>query len=270
MTTVQLHLRRTGARVWVVQVCGAMILHRVPPLSRILADLHPVVLAILDVASVLQGLGEELSKVVVVGGVLETEVSDVCQVLVELLGEALAEILDGSGLLLLTNLFIFLLVSSSFEALPGEAATQEVHENVAKSLQVISSRLFASKMRVDTHVTGSAGQRFPLAVGDVLLGLGVSVLLGHTEVDHVDDVGRLGSWSSDQKVVGLDITVDEVLFVYRLDSGKHLLGDHDDGLDGEPTSAVVEKVFERRSKQVDDKDVVQTLLSKVVDIGNAG
>lgn len=270
MTTVQLHLRRTGARVWVVQVCGAMILHRVPPLSRILADLHPVVLAILDVAGVLQGLGEELSEVIVVGGILETKVSDVRQVLVELLGEALAEILDGSGLLLLTNLFIFLLVSSSLEALPGETATQEVHENVTKSLQIISSRLFAAKMRVDTHITGSTGKRLPLAVRDMLLGLGVSVLLGHTEVDHVDDVGRLGSWSSNQKVVGLDITVDEVLFVYRLDSGKHLLGDHDDGLDGEPTSAVVEKVLERRSEQVDDKDVVQTLLSEVVDIGNAG
>jgi hypothetical protein len=32
--------------------------------------------------------------------------------------------------------------------------------------------------------------------------------------------------------------------VYRLDSGKHLLGDHDDRLDGEPASAVVEEVLE--------------------------
>lgn len=244
MTTVQLHLRRTGAGVWVVQVCGAMILHRVPPLSRILVDLHPVILAILDITSVLQGLGEELSKVVVVGGIFETEVSDVSQVLVELFREALAKILDGSSLLLFTNLLILLLVSGSLQALPGKATAKEIHEDVTEGFQIVSSRLFASKMGIDTHVTGSTGQRLSLAVGNVLLGLGVAVLLGHAKIDHVDDIGCLGTRSSNQEVVRLDITVDEVLFVYRLDSRKHLLGDHDNSLDCESASAVVEKIFQ--------------------------
>lgn len=244
MTTVQLHLRRTGARVWVVQVCGAMILHRVPPLSRILVDLHPVVLAILDITSVLQGLGKKLSEVVVIGGIFETKVSDVRQVLVELLWEAFAKILDGSSLLLFTNLLILLLVSSSLQALPGKATAKEIHEDVAESLEIVSSRLFASKMGIDTHVTGSTGQRLSLAVGDVLLGLGVSVLLGHAKINHVDDIGCLGTRSSDQEVVRFDITVDEVLFVYRLDSRKHLFGDHDNSLNRESASAVVEKIFQ--------------------------
>jgi hypothetical protein len=33
------------------------------------------------------------------------------------------------------------------------------------------------------------------------------------------------------EVVGLDISVDEVAFVYRLDARQHLLGNHDDRLD---------------------------------------
>jgi hypothetical protein len=253
-----------------VQVCGAMILHRVPPLSRILVDLHPVVLAILDVTSVLQGLSKELTKVVVVGGIFETEVSDVRQVLVELLREALAKVLDSSSLLFFSDLLILLLVSGSLQALPGKATAKEIHEDVTEGLQIVSSRLFTSKMGVDTHVTGSTGQRLSLTVGNVLLGLGVSVLLGHAEIDHVDDIGCLSTRSSNQEVVRLDITVDEVLFVYRLDSRKHLLGDHDNSLDCESASAVVEKIFQRRAEQVDDQDVMQTLLSKVVDIGNAG
>lgn len=68
-------------------------------------------------------------------------------------------------------------------------------------------------MCVDRHVTGSTGQRFSLAVGNVLLGLGVAVLLGHTEVNDVDDIGGLSARSADEEVVGLDVTVDEVLLV---------------------------------------------------------
>lgn len=47
-------------------------------------------------------------------------------------------------------------------------------------------------MRVDTHVASSARQGLALAVRDVLLGLGIAVLLGHTEINHVDDVSSLG------------------------------------------------------------------------------
>ena len=49
-----------------------------------------------------------------------------------------------------------------------------------------------------------------------------------------------------------------------------MLGNHNDGLDAEPSIAMVEEVLEGGSKQIDDEDVVQTFLSKVVHIGNAG
>ena len=59
----------------------------------------------------------------------------------------------------------------------------------------------------------------------MLLGLWVSVLFGHAKVDHVDDIGILALGTSDQKVVWLDIAVNEVLFVNRLDTRELVVGD---------------------------------------------
>lgn len=75
-------------------------------------------------------------------------------------------------------------------------------------------------MGVDTHVARCTGQRLPLAVGDMLLGLGVTVLFGHAKIDHVDYIGGFGVGTADEEVVGFDITVDEILLMDRLDSGK--------------------------------------------------
>lgn len=137
-----------------------------------------------------------------------------------LTGIPFAQILDCRRLLLLADLFVLLLVGGSLKSLPGKAPAQEVHENVTQRLEIISSRLFAPQVRIDTHVACCAGQRFALAVGDVLLGLGVSVLLGHAEIDDVDHIGRFGAGAADQEIVGLDVSVDEVLFVNRLDAGE--------------------------------------------------
>lgn len=50
----------------------------------------------------------------------------------------------------------------------------------------------------------------------------------------------------------------------------HLLGHHDNGLDGKPPVAVVKEVFQRGTQQIYDQDVVKTFLTKVVDIRDAG
>lgn len=52
----------------------------------------------------------------------------------------------------------------------------------------------------------------------MLLGFGIPVLLGHTEIDDVDHIGGLRARATDEEVVGLDITVDEVLLVNGLDA----------------------------------------------------
>jgi hypothetical protein len=103
----------------------------------------------------------------------------------------------------------------------------------------------------------------------MLLGLWITVLLRHAEVDDVDDIGGLGTWAANEEVVWLDVAVDEVLLVDGLHAGQHLLGDHDDGLDAEAAVAQVEEVFQAGAEQVDDEDVVQAFLAKVVDIRDA-
>ncbi len=56
---------------------------RLPATTTI--QFHPVIFAVLDLASILQCLCKEVAKEVVVWGVLEAKVADVAEVFVELL-----------------------------------------------------------------------------------------------------------------------------------------------------------------------------------------
>ena len=130
-------------------------------------------------------------------------------------------------------------------------------------------------MGVDAHVSGGTGERLPLPIRNMLLGLGITILFGHPKVDYVDNIGRLGAWPANEKVVGLDISVDEVLLVYclypgelRLSSAKanklrragppayHLLCHHDNSLRGEFPTTMIEEIFQARPKKIDDEDIV--------------
>lgn len=74
---------RVAARVneWTVQLLGGKR-RLVFPTSTVV-QLHPVVLPIFNFPCVLQGLSEEVSQIVIIGSVLETEVANVGQILVE-------------------------------------------------------------------------------------------------------------------------------------------------------------------------------------------
>ena len=75
-------------------------------------------------------------------------------------------------------------------------------------------------MCVDTHVARCAGQGLAFPVRNVLLCLGITVLLRHTEIDDMDDISELGAGTADEEVIGFDVTVDEVLLVDGLYTGK--------------------------------------------------
>jgi hypothetical protein len=53
----------------------------------------------------------------------------------------------------------------------------------------------------------------------MLFSFGISILLGHTEIHHVNDIGSLRCGTANEEVVGFDVAVDEVLFVDRLNTG---------------------------------------------------
>ncbi len=72
-------------------------------------------------------------------------------------------------------------------------------------------------MRVDGGIASGTSQVLVLAVWDVQVGLGITVLLGKTEIDDVDLVSALAD--AHQEVVGLDVSVDEVTRMDVLDAG---------------------------------------------------
>lgn len=160
---------------------------------------------------------------------------------------------------------------------------------MAQRLEIVASGLLPAEMGVDAHVPGSSRERLAFPVGDVLLRLGITVLLSHAEIDDVNHVRSLCPGSSNQEIVGLDISVNQVLLVDRLDtrqlwrwsvndvfnrpqrgSTHHLLRNHADCLEAEPPVAVIKEILQRWAKQIDDQDVVKAFLTEVVDIGNAG
>lgn len=121
----------------------------------------------------------------------------------------------------------------------------------------------------------------------MLFRLGVTVLFSHAKIDYVNDIRGLCTWSTNEKIVWFDVTVDEILLVNCLYSRQlleiskkkigmndyvsyHLFGNHHNGLDGEFSMAVIEEVFKAWAKQVNDQDVVKALLAKVIYIRNTG
>lgn len=50
----------------------------------------------------------------------------------------------------------------------------------------------------------------------------------------------------------------------------HLLGNHDNCLDGKLPVAVIEKILQAGAEKVNNEDVVETFLTKVIDIRDPG
>lgn len=150
---------------------------------------------------------EDLAEVRVVGLVVETKRTSVVEVDGKLVGEATAENLGGGRHLLLHDTVVLLLLGSGLQSLPWERATAEVEHDVSERLHVVTARLLDTQVGVDTGITGGTSKVLVLSVWDVEVCLGVTVLLGETEIDDVDLVSTLAD--AHEEVVGLDITVDE-------------------------------------------------------------
>jgi hypothetical protein len=115
-------------------------------------------------------------------------------------------------------------------------------------------------MGVNRSITGSTGQVLVLSVWDVEMGLGVTVLLGQTEIDNVDLVTTLSD--AHEEVVRLDITVDEGLGVDVLDTRDELICEEQGSLQRELAVAEVEQVLQTRSEEIQNHGIVVTLGSE--------
>ena len=120
-----------------------------------------------------------------------------------------------------------------------------------------------TQMRIDGGISGRAGQVLVLTIRDVEVCLRVTVLLGQAEVDDVDLIASLAD--AHEEVVGLDVAVDEGLGMDVLDAGDELVGEEEDGLEGELAVAEVEEVLEGWAEQVEHHGVVVTFRAEPSD-----
>ena len=108
-------------------------------------------------------------------------------------------------------------------------------------------------MRRNRGVPGSASQIFAVFVGNVDT-LDVFVALGQAKVNDVDAVASRVC-PANQKVVWLDVAMDDSLLVDLLDSLDELHCDHEDRLQVEVALALRMQVFKRGAQQIHHHDV---------------
>ena len=109
-------------------------------------------------------------------------------------------------------------------------------------LEIISSRLLVSDMGINTSVPCSSCKIFTISEGNVLAN-GTLVTFSETKIDDIN--GIFSSFcTSNQKVVWLDVSMDNSLLMDDLDSLDHLDRDVENGADVELSSAFLEQVLE--------------------------
>lgn len=167
---------------------------------------------------------QQTAQVRIIRPVFEAQIAAVVEIGGKLRGEIFAELLNGSGHLLLHDLLILLLLVICPETLPRQTPAQEVHEDVTDGFKVIPAALFDAQMRVHRNVPRSASQILAFSVRDMLLRLRIAVLLCQPEVNRMDLIGLLAK--PDQEIVRLNIAMKEVLCVHILNSIYHLIGKH--------------------------------------------
>lgn len=102
----------------------------------------PIEVRILFVSFLLETLLEEGLAVIVIRLFIKTKVSAVCQIFYKFIRETLTENFNRGREFLFHNAFVFIFFVVCFKILPGERTSKEVHKNVTKGFQIISSALF--------------------------------------------------------------------------------------------------------------------------------
>lgn len=93
-------------------------------------------------------------------------------------------------------------------------------------------------MSVYRCVSRSSGQILTVAIWDMFSGLRVSEAFSETKVNHVHIMLLLAN--SDQKIVWLDVSMQEMPRMDEFDTLKHLVCEHKDSLKREFALAIVE------------------------------
>ena len=96
---------------------------------------------------------EQLTQIHIIGTFFESKTAAVVEIHGKFCRKPFAQNLDRCGHFLFTDFFVFLLLGSSLEALPGEGSAIEVHEDVAEGFHIIPAGLFDSQVSVDAGIS---------------------------------------------------------------------------------------------------------------------
>lgn len=227
---------------------------------------------------------EDLSKIGIVGLVIETKGTGIVQIDGKFVGETTAESLGRGRHLLFHDPIILLLLGGSLQPLPWQRTSAEIEHDISERFHVIATGLFCgidqrrlaeqervslltdAKVSIDAGITSGTRQVLVLAVRDMEVGLWVSIFLGQTKVNHIHLVASLAN--THQEVVRFDVSMDEGFGMDVLDAGDELIGQEQDRLQREFAVAEIEQVFQAGSKEIKNHSIVVTLGTEPADEGD--
>ena len=124
-----------------------------------------------------------------------------------------------------------------------------------------------TQVRIDRRISRRARQILVLTIRDMKVRLGIPILLRQPKINHIHLISPLAD--AHQEVIRLDIAVDETLGMDVLDAGDELVGEEEDGLEGELAVAEVEEVLERGAEQVEHHGIVVAFRAEPAHEGDA-
>lgn len=150
-----------------------------------------------------------------------------------------AQLVDPSLLLHPANLGVLLYLVLDLHALPRQLPPQEIEQQIAKGLEVVSATLFETLVGGDAGVSGCSYQTLASFDGDMLVGLGIKVPFSESEIDDIHDPRFLPT--SSHEIIGFDIAMDEALAVDHLQPRDNLYADVECCPNGESFLAAMER-----------------------------
>ena len=183
---------------------------------------------------------EQAFQVAVVWILFESQIADIVEVLQEAWWQAAAELLGGDRLLHLSDFPELLAVQFA----PWQLSfLSEVEDDIADALEIVATALLVAIGGLGAAEAQCADDIVLSLFADVVISLGTFETLGETKVNQIDCRAFLSK--ANAQVFGLQIPMDEVLFVHGLDATYQFAGDPQDGLDAELVFAEVEQLLDR-------------------------
>lgn len=134
-----------------------------------------------------------------------------------------AKLFNSSFFFFLFYICIFFSLWSSWKTLPRKWASKEVKNDMPNSFKIISSRLFITKMCINTSISGSTCKIFSISERN-MFPIRTFVAFSKTKINNVNSIFSLVI-SSNQKVIRLDVSMNNSFFMHNFDSLDHLNSD---------------------------------------------